>query len=466
MELFVKPFDLFEVNGQWFLLKTKSLMHKMVLQEDVAFLKEIQGKPSIAASPREQELLKYYRLIDRAPWNEEEEQTRLSQVFHSHATKKCLAVMELFVAQNCNMGCIYCYGSDGSYHQKGLMTADTARGAIKWFHSCCEKPKEAAIVFFGGEPMMNFPVIRESIEYAEKLFGEGQLSYGMATNMTLMTDTQLDFFASLPKMNLLVSIDGPKEIQNRQRPLKNGRDSYEVCAERIRAALARGIPCVGRATVYADADRDAVVHEMKRLGLSAWQLTAVSGCAGDGIRRDDAQKLYRKWMEEFPSQIIRFVDAIKARDKKVADTIMACDDLKTLIIEGVSGAMIPRDIVGCSASRSHIAVAANGDLYPCHRFVGMEAFCCGKVGEKQGGWSEFMRGRLEMCGDCRQCMLRFACSGACYYQSYTDGPEKSIYSMPEHFCDYTRMRAKLKIYICHMLDLEDKQWYFTRKSVG
>ena len=106
MELFVKPFDLFEVNGQWFLLKTKSLMHKMVLQEDVAFLKEIQGKPSIAASPREQELLKYYRLTDPAPWNEEEEQTRLSQVFHSHATKKRLAVMELFVAQNCNMGCI------------------------------------------------------------------------------------------------------------------------------------------------------------------------------------------------------------------------------------------------------------------------------------------------------------------------------------------------------------------------
>ncbi len=463
MEMYVKPFDLFEVNGQWFLLKTKSLMHGRVSQEDAPLLQAIRGKICFDASEQEQELLARYRLVAQAPWNEAAEQAWLAEAFRRHAAKDRLDVMELFTAQQCNMGCIYCYGSDGSYHQQGMMTADTAHRAIDWFHACCEKPETSGIVFFGGEPMMNFPVIRESIEYAEKLFGAGTLTYGMATNMTLMTDEQLDFFAALPKMNLLVSIDGPKEIQNRQRPLMDGRDSYEVCAERIRAALARGIPCVGRATVYADADRDAVVQEMKRLGLSAWQLTPVSGCAADGVRRDDAKRLYAKWLGEFPEQIVRFVDAVKARDKKAADAIMACDDLKKLIIEGVSGARIPRDIVGCSASRSHIAVAANGDLYPCHRFVGMEAFRCGTIGDKRGGWSEFAHGRLEACGDCRDCMLRFACSGICYYQGYTDGPEKSIYSMPPYFCDYTRMRAKLKIYICHMLDEKDKSWYFTRE---
>ncbi|MBQ7886589.1 MAG: radical SAM protein [Clostridia bacterium] len=462
MEIFVKPFDLFEVNGHWFLLKTKSMMHGMVSKEDAALLGAIQGKRCVGDSF--QALLERYRLVAQTPWDEEAERMRAAQAYHRHASSDRLAVMELFVAQSCNMGCIYCYGSDGSYHQRGMMTADTARRAIDWFHACCEKPEEAGIVFFGGEPMMNFPVIRESVEYAEKLFGAGKLTYGMATNMTLMTDAQLDFFAALPRMNLLVSIDGPKEIQNRQRPLKDGRDSYEVCAERIRAALDRGIPCVGRATVYADADRDAVVQEMKRLGLSAWQLTAVSGCASDGIRRDDAKQLYQKWLEEFPVQIVRFVEAMKARDKKAADAIMANDDLRKLIIEGVSGARIPRDIVGCSASRSHIAVAANGELYPCHRFVGMEAFCCGTVGEKRDGWREFAHGRLQMCEGCRDCMLRFACSGVCYYQGYTDGPQKSIYSMPPHFCDYTRMRAKLKIYVCHMLDAEDKSWYFTRKS--
>lgn len=461
MELFVKPFDLFEVNGQWFLLKTKSLMHSMVSKEDVPLLQAIQRKRCAHDSFRA--LLERYRLVDQMPWDEKAETARAVQAYRRHATKKRLVIMELFVAQNCNMGCIYCYGSDGSYHQRGMMTVDTAHRAIDWFHALCEKPEEAGIVFFGGEPMMNFPVIRESVEYAEKLFGAGKLTYGMATNMTLMTDAQLDFFAALPKMNLLVSIDGPKEIQNRQRPLKDGRDSYEVCAERIRAALKRGIACVGRATVYFDADRDAVVQEMKRLGLSAWQLTAVSGCASDGVRREDAKMLYEKWLDEFPTKIIRFVDAVKARDKEAADAIMANDDLRKLIIEGASGARIPRDIVGCSASRSHIAVAANGDLYPCHRFVGMEEFCCGTVGERRNGWSEFAQSRLEMCEDCRDCMLRFACSGVCYYQGYTDGPRKSIYSMPPHFCDYTRMRAKLKIYVYRMLDERDKSWYFTRK---
>ena len=264
-------------------------------------------------------------------------------------------------------------------------------------------------------------------------------------------------------MNLLVSIDGPREIQNRQRPLKNGQDSYAVCAERIRAALARGIRCTGRATVYADTDRDAVVQEMKLLGLPAWQLTAVSGCAADGIRRDDTERLYRKWLDDFPKQIIRFVDAVRARDKKAADAIMANDDLRKLIIEGVNGAVIPQNIMGCSAAKSHIAVAANGDLYPCHRFVGMEAFRCGRPGNREPGWPEFAQSRLELCGECARCPLRFACSGACYYQSYTDGPEPSIYSMPRYFCDYTRMRAKLKIYVYHMLTVEDKRWYFTRK---
>ena len=466
MEIYIKPFDLFQVDGHWFLIKTKSMMHRPVSVQDVAFLQRIRETICIDASELEQAVLIKYGLTDSTPWNETAMRERSYRVFRQFSEKRELKRMELFVAQNCNMGCIYCYGSDGSYHQQSMMTAQTARKAIDWFYSCCEKSEESTIIFFGGEPMMNFPLIRESIAYAESLFGGGKLSYGIATNMTLMTDAHLDFFAGIPKMHFLVSIDGPKDVQNRQRPLKDGRDSYEVCAERIRAALARGIPCVGRATVYADADQDAIVQEMQMLGLSSWQLTPVSGCASDGVRRDDAQRLYQKWLAEYPPQMIRFVNAVKHRDKKAADAIMANDDLRMLIMEGISGAMIPKNIMGCSASRSHIAVAANGDLYPCHRFVGMEPFRCGSVGEKKGGWKEFAKSRLEVCRDCDACMLRYACSGACYYQSYTDGPEESIYSMPPYFCEYTRMRSKLKIYLYHTLDSEDKRWYFNRRSAN
>ena len=464
MEIYVKPFELFQVDGHWFLLKTKSMMHRGVSAHDAEVIRRFSKSTCMNASLQEQAILKKYGLTDKIPWDETAMLERASSTFRQTAEKRELMQMELFVAQNCNMSCIYCYGSDGSYHQQGIMTAQTARNAIDWFRSCCSKPEEAVIIFFGGEPMMNFSVIQESIAYAEAVFGSGKLSYGMATNMTLITDNHLDFFAGIPKMNLLVSIDGPKEVHNRQRPFKDGRDSYAVCAERIRAALARGIPCVGRATVYADTDRDAVVQEMRRLGLTNWQLTPVSGCAADGVRRDDAQRLYEKWLVEFPFQMIRFVHAVKTRDKKAADAIMANDDLRKLIVEGVSGAVIPKNIFGCSASRNHIAVAANGDLYPCHRFVGMEPFRCGHVGEKKGGWKEFSKCRLEVCRDCDGCMLRFACSGACYYQSYADGPGESIYSMPAHFCEYTRMRAKLKIYLYHTLDHEDKLWYFSRKS--
>ena len=172
MEIFVKPFDLFEVNGQWFLLKTKSLMHQMVSREDAALLAEIQGKSRIDADAQEQAALARYRLEGQVPWNEAQELERKAQTYRQRAQRDRLTVMELFVAQSCNMGCIYCYGSDGSYHQQGMMTQATAIQAIDWLHECCEDPERTSIVFFGGEPMMNFPVIRDSIAYAEKLYGD------------------------------------------------------------------------------------------------------------------------------------------------------------------------------------------------------------------------------------------------------------------------------------------------------
>ena len=102
MELFVKPFDLFEVNGQWFLLKTKSLMHSMVSKEDVPLLQAIQRKRCAHDSFRA--LLERYRLVDQMPWDEKAETARAVQAYRRHAAKKRLVIMELFVAQNCNMG--------------------------------------------------------------------------------------------------------------------------------------------------------------------------------------------------------------------------------------------------------------------------------------------------------------------------------------------------------------------------
>lgn len=465
MQVFVKPYDIFEMGGHWFLLKLKSLLHQSVAEEDAALLLAGKGQTQWDADETSLAVLKRYGLLADAVWDEKAEKEKLVAAYRNHRENCRMSLMELFVSQSCNMACSYCYGSDGSYHQQGMMDLTTARKAIDWLMEHADQPEQVSIVFFGGEPLMNFEVIRESIVYAEEKFGAGKLTYGMATNMTLLRDEYLDFFAALPKFYLLVSFDGPREIQNVQRPLRDGRDSYEVCAERIRAALGRGISCTGRATVYADTDRKAVIEEMKKLGLRNWQLTPASGCAADGIRRDHAARIHERWLHTMPEQIMSFIDAVKRRDKAAADALMEDDDLHRIILEGACGAKIPRGFFGCSAGRSHLAVSAAGDLYPCHRFVGMPEFDCGNLltGERKPGWHEFAHSRMEGDSPCDTCFLRYGCGGACYYQCYADSPRPSIYSMPESFCDFMRMYVRLKIYVFHMLDAEDKSWYFTRQ---
>lgn len=465
MQVDVKPYELFEVSGHWFLMKIKSLRHQAVRGEDVLLLSERKNQTVWEADEAAMSVLKRYGLRSESRWDEEAELKRLKKMCREHRTQNRIGMMELFVSQSCNMSCGYCYGSDGSYHRQGMMDWDTAKKAIDWLYENAAEPEQVNIVFFGGEPLMNFPLIKKSIAYAEETFGAGRITYGMATNMTLMSDEYLDFLAALPKFYLLVSFDGPREVQNRQRPMRDGRDSYDVCAERIKAALRRGIYCTGRATVYADTDRQAVVEEMKKLGLSNWQLTPASGCASDGIRRDHAARLNAYWLRTMPGQITGFVEAVKRRDKAAADLLMKDDDLHKIILEGVCGAELPRGIFGCSAGCSHLAVSAAGELYPCHRFVGMQEFCSGNLltGERKEGWREFGLERMECFRQCETCFLRYMCGGACYYQCYTDGQRKSIYSMPEHFCDFMRMYTRLQIYVSHMLDEEDKRWYFTRR---
>ena len=465
MKVWIKPFELFEVNGSWFLLKLKSLMHLPVKTEDVRTLSALLECYETDADEDTVSVLRRYRLLADKKWEPTEELRKLRSLCGGKRDPSKAKLVELFVSQTCNMGCTYCYGSDGTYHQQGLMDLETAKRAVEKLKAGTTDTDDVNIVFFGGEPLVNYALIKEIICFTEELFGPGRVTYGAATNMTLMTDAYLDFFASLPKFFLLVSIDGPKEIHNRQRPLKDGRDSHAVTAERISAALKRGISCTGRATVFADTDRTAVAEEMRRLGLSVWQLTPVSGCAADGVKRDDSERIHRMLLDTLPNEAVRFAEAVKRRDRETADALFLEEDLHNLVIEGVSGGEIKKSPLGCPAGRNQYAVSAEGDLYPCHRFVGMEDFRFGHVSDATLTCEvgEFSKSRFDCNPDCAECFLRYGCGGECYYLCFSDGPKGSIHAAPPYFCDYMRMRVKLKIYLCHTLNEEDKQWYFTRK---
>ena len=459
----VKPFELFEFGGEWFVYHIKSRRHHKVKESDASVIRSVYENTEKELSEREKEILKKYLLLSEDPLDYEEETDKLVKNLKNIRQNNYPVTLELMVSQSCNMQCEYCYGSGGNYHESGLMDFETAKRGLDWFRKfypgdCLVKPQ---IAFFGGEPMMNFPVIKQSVEYALSLFKKEGVAFGMATNMTLVTDEQLDFFAGLDNFKLLVSVDGPESIHNKQRPLSDGRNSYKVTAERIQKAMSKGITCTGRATVYANTDRTLVAEEMKKLGLSNWQLSIVSGCAVDGITRNDSNIVYERWIEEWPEKGIALVNAIKMRNIKRAEELLSDEDFKNTFIRGISDNNISSDVMGCIAGRGQYALSASGRLYPCHRFVGMDDFCYGELSDfpLDTGWNEFESERLEINKECRKCFLRYFCGGECYYQSYTDGQNKSIYGMSDLFCEYNRMRMKLLVYFFNALSPEDKRWF-------
>ena len=461
----VKPFEFFEFGGEWFVYNIKSRRHHKVKESDISAVRSVFENREKELSKNDKEILKSYQLLSKDPLDYEEETDKLAANLKRIRGKNDPVTLELMVSQSCNMSCEYCYGSGGNYHESGLMDFETAKRGLDWFRKLYPKnrPLKPQIAFFGGEPMLNFPVVKQSADYALELFKEEGVSFGMATNMTLITDEQLDYFAGFDDFKLLVSIDGPENIHNKQRPLLNGKNSYRVTAERIRKAISKGIFCTGRATVYADTDRTLVAEEMKKLGLLNWQLSIVSGCAADGITRNDNNLVYERWLREWPKKGVALVSAIKERSKKKTEEFLPDEDFINTFIRGISESTVSSDVMGCIAGRGQYALSASGKLYPCHRFVGMDDFCYGKLSDfpSDTGWDEFKSERLEINKECRKCFLRYYCGGDCYYQCFADGKDKSIYGMSDLFCEYTRMRMKLLVYFFNALSPEEKRWFIS-----
>jgi len=165
----------------------------------------------------------------------------------------------LLVAQECNMSCIYCYGQGGGYGGGGMMSEETAFKAVDWLMENSKKAERVNVSFFGGEPLLNFTLIQKVVEYAkDAAHGKGKkVTFSITTNATLFTDEIISFM-SREKIYPLVSFDGTLETQNRQRPFKGGRGSYETVRANIRKLLEVYPRLAARAIVYGDANPLAI----------------------------------------------------------------------------------------------------------------------------------------------------------------------------------------------------------------
>lgn len=321
----------------------------------------------------------------------------------------------LHIAHDCNLACGYCFAGEGEYHgRKALMSLDVGKKALDFLVENSGNRTNLEVDFFGGEPLMNWQVVKELVEYGRSLeeSHNKKFRFTLTTNGVLLNDEILEF-ANREMANIVLSIDGRKEIHDRMRPFRGGQGSYDLIVPKfLKVAESRGqTKYYVRGTFTRnnlDFSRD-VLH-LADLGFQQISVEPVVAQPTDdyAIREADLAKLKEEY-DKLAAEMIR-----RRKEGRGFQFFHFMIDLE-------GGPCVAKRLSGCGSGTEYLAVTPWGDLYPCHQFVGNEKFLMGNVVE--GILREDIRDEFKCCNvyakdKCRKCFAKFYCSGGCAANSY------------------------------------------------
>ena len=318
--------------------------------------------------------------------------------------------MCLHVAHDCNLRCAYCFADEGAYHnRRELMSAETGKRAMDFLIKHSGKRRNLEVDFFGGEPLMNFNVVKEIVKYAreqEKIYNKN-FRFTVTTNGVLLNDDNISYINE-NMSNVVLSLDGRKETNDRVRCRIDGSGSYDsIVPKLIRVAESRNQDNYyvrGTFTRYnLDFSKD-VLH----LADLGFKQTSVEPVVSDNeapyaIREEDLPKIY----EEYETLVEEYLN--RRRNGNGFNFFHFMIDLD-------QGPCVIKRLSGCGAGCEYLAVAPNGDIYPCHQFVGTEKYKMGNINDEN--LDANIRSTFESCNvytkpKCRECFAKFYCSGGC-----------------------------------------------------
>ena len=354
-----------------------------------------------------------------------------SDVAKSYPQNYPLTSVVLEIANDCNLNCIYCYGQGGAYGRKReLMTFEVAKKAIDFMVENSGDSNELLVTFFGGEPLMNFAVVKEVLYYCKKIESEvnKKFSFSMTTNGTILNDEIFKFIKD-NRVAVMISIDGGRDIQNKHRCYCNGRGSFDDVKKNIhRFKEARGGYLTARATVCStDIRLSKIRNDLFELGFTNVFTSLVD--------TDEESPLFIGGdytpliLEQYRILADEYVKAIMEGHIRRND----------LITSKLSDIYYKKyHIRGCSAGSYSIAVGTDGHIYPCHRFMGMEKSIIGHLNtginlELQHLYHETTVDRKK---ECRDCWARYLCGGGCPHTSVVHRGDISY--APTCYCDTYR----------------------------
>ena len=348
----------------------------------------------------------------------------------------------LHVAHTCNLNCSYCFASQGKYHgDRAVMSFEVGKRALDFLVENSGARRNLEVDFFGGEPLMNFQVVKDLVAYARSIEKEKgkNFRFTLTTNGMLVDDDVIEF-ANRECHNVVLSLDGRKEIHDEFRVDYNGKGSWETIVPKfqkfVEAREGKGYYMRGTFT-HRNPDFLKDIQQMLDLGFSELSMEPVVCAEGDpsALTEEDLPIV----MEQYE----QLAQLMLQRDQEGKPFTFY-----HYMIDLTGGPCIYKRISGCGSGTEYMAVTPWGDLYPCHQFVGEEKFRLGDIWEGVTNHAiqcEFANCNVYAHPECRDCWARLYCSGGCAANAYhSTGSVTGVY---EYGCKLFRKRMECAIMV-------------------
>ena len=356
--------------------------------------------------------------------------------------KTVVKALCLHIAHDCNLACKYCFAEEGEYHgRRALMTYEVGKKALDFLIANSGTRRNLEVDFFGGEPLMNWQVVKDLVKYGreqEKLHNK-KFRFTLTTNGVLLNDEVMEF-CNKEMGNVVLSVDGRKEVHDYMRPFRKGAGSYDLIMPKFQkfAESRNQDKYYVRGTfTHHNLDFSKDVLHLADLGFK--QISVEPVVAADteeyAIREEDIPQI----MEEYDTLA---KEMIKREEEGKGFNFFH------FMIDLTGGPCVYKRLSGCGSGTEYLAVTPWGDFYPCHQFVGEEQYLMGNVDEgitKPEIQKEFGGCNVYTKKDCKDCFARFYCSGGCAANAFHfQGDIKGNYEIG---CELQRKRVECAIMI-------------------
>ena len=350
---------------------------------------------------------------------------------------KPLKVVALEVSNDCNLRCSYCYGDGGTYGKEACyMSSEVAYNCIDFLINHSMGVKNLQVIFFGGEPLMNFNVIYEVVEYTKTKTKELGIhfSYGITTNATLLDEKKINYLKE-NKFVITVSIDGPKEVHDMNRYYKLGVGSHDRTVEAVKQMLQKGMRLRARATINRAELRLTYIDKyLADLGFEDVVLTYVDIDSSDKLYIPDEKfEIIEKEIEALGE--ICITELLSTKSTHVHMFKASLERLYTHY----------RAERACGSGVTYAAFTAKGELYPCHRFSNWDKYKLGDFNSENFGNKEFLQCTVLNRETCNECFGRHICGGNCIHSAALFNG--SIYKTDSHYCKLYNKVFEIAMYI-------------------